>query len=113
MPVLRALMIVRLCRTSIVRVKEGSDVTDASRARREVLKRITDEVEAGGSVFWVFPLVDESEHFQGMGSAYQVRLHPPHLHLLCACAACVASCAPCATTRTRSLSCWRLRLCSA
>lgn len=61
-----------MCRTCIVKIKAGSDLTDGSRARKQVLERVTDEVEKGGSVFWVFPLVDESEHFQDLGSAYQV-----------------------------------------
>lgn len=65
------------CRTSIVKIKTGSDVTDGSRARQQVLERVSEELEAGGSVFWVFPLVDESEHFQDLGSAYQVCMPSP------------------------------------
>jgi RecG-like helicase len=60
------------CRTHIVKIKPGSDVTDGSQARQKVLERVSEELEKGGSVFWVFPLVDESEHFQEFGSAYQV-----------------------------------------
>ena len=65
------------CRTSIVKIKTGSDVTDGSKARQQVLERVSEELEAGGSVFWVFPLVDESEHFQDLGSAYQVCMPSP------------------------------------
>lgn len=52
----------------------GSSVADKSGARVKMLERIAAELRAGGSVFWVFPLVDESEHFNGMGSANQARL---------------------------------------
>ena len=45
--------------------------------RRKVLQAIEDELAAGGSIFWVFPLVDESEHFQDMASAHQVRTPSP------------------------------------
>ena len=55
-----------------MKVKAASDVTDGSTARQKVLERVQEEIEQGGSVFWVFPLVDESEHFQDMGSAYKV-----------------------------------------
>lgn len=54
-----------------MRVPPGSEVT--AQSRRKVLQSIQDELSAGGSVFWVFPLVDESEHFQDMASAHQVR----------------------------------------
>lgn len=57
-----------------MKIKNGSDVTDSTRARQQVLERVSEEIENGGSVFWVFPLVDESEHFQDLGSAYQVHL---------------------------------------
>ena len=60
-----------------MKIKTGSDVTDGTRARQKVLERVTEEVENGGSVFWVFPLVDESEHFQDLGSAYQVSIASP------------------------------------
>ena len=59
-------------RTSVAKVAAGSVVGDASRGRRAVMERIVSELDAGGSVFWVFPLVNESEHFEGMGSANQV-----------------------------------------
>lgn len=62
----------RACSTSISRVVFGSEVNDASRGRRAVMTRIVKELAAGGSVFWVFPLVNESEHFEGMASANQV-----------------------------------------
>jgi RecG-like helicase len=38
----------------------------------KVLDLIEEELRNGGSVFWVFPLVRESEHFNEMGSAEQV-----------------------------------------
>eukprot|EP00892_Ulva_mutabilis_P000268 jgi/Ulvmu1/10241/UM060_0042.1 len=56
-------------RTELVRVPPGGDVTASN--RRKVLQAIEAELAAGGSVFWVFPLVDESEHFQDMVSAHQ------------------------------------------
>lgn len=61
----------RCCRTTLVRVPPGSEVT--ARGRQKVLQAIEDELAAGGSVFWVFPLVHESEHFQDMTSAHLVR----------------------------------------
>lgn len=64
-------------RTRVVRAKAGSDVgDDGVPSRRRVLERIAAELEDGGSVFWVFPLVDDSEHFEGMGSATAVRISP-------------------------------------
>lgn len=60
-------------RTSISKVPAGSDVNDTSKQRAANLDRIVAELEAGGSIFWVFPLVNESEHFEGMNAANQVR----------------------------------------
>ena len=64
-----------------MKVPAGSSVADQSGARLRMLARIEDELRAGGSVFWVFPLVDESQHFDGMGSANQVCKSQTHLHL--------------------------------
>lgn len=50
----------------------GSKVADDNQARMNVLNRIEEELRNGGSVFWVFPLVRESEHFTELGSAEQV-----------------------------------------
>jgi hypothetical protein len=47
-------------------------VQDHTQGRKLIMKRILDELSRGGSVMWVFPLVNESEHFEGMGSANQV-----------------------------------------
>jgi hypothetical protein len=57
----------------VAKVPAGSQVGDSSRARQATQQRIVDELAAGGSVFWVFPLVNESEHFEGMASANQAR----------------------------------------
>jgi RecG-like helicase len=57
----------------VAKVPAGSQVGDSSRARQATQQRIVDELAAGGSVFWVFPLVNESENFEGMASANQAR----------------------------------------
>lgn len=64
------------CRTTVVRVPSASGVDSKGAAREKVLGEIQSELERGGSVFWVFPLVEESEAFEHMGSAHEVRCHP-------------------------------------
>ena len=91
----------RACRTSVVKVAPSSAVADGSKARQRVQGRIVDELRAGGSVFWVFPLVHESEHFANMGSATEVhypmallRLLPDKQRTGCLRCICVRCCFP-------------------